>query len=46
MVILKMNEIARNYKDDLTDRSFNNQQQSKMSKKRKKKENENKEQKK
>ena len=27
-----MNEIARNYKDDLTNRSFNNQSQSKMSK--------------
>ncbi len=31
MVIKKMNEIARNYKDDLTNRSFNNQQQSHMS---------------
>ena len=30
MVILKMNEIARNYNDDLTKRSFNNQQQSHM----------------
>ncbi len=27
-----MNEIARNYNDDLTKRSFNNQSQSKMSK--------------
>lgn len=37
MVILKMNEIARNYKDGLTDRSFNNQSQSKMPRNKKKK---------
>lgn len=32
-----MNEIARNYNDDLTKRSFNNQQQSHLKKKKDKK---------
>lgn len=32
-----MNEIARNYNDDLTKRSFDNQSQSKMSKYKKSK---------
>ena len=32
-----MNEIARNYNDDLTKRSFNNQQQSHMTQQVKKK---------
>lgn len=32
-----MNEIARNYNDDLTKRSFNNQQQSHMTQQIKKK---------
>ncbi len=32
-----MNEIARNYNDDLTKRSFNNQHQSKMPKEKKEK---------
>lgn len=41
-----MNEIARNQKDDLTNRSFNNQRQSKMSVDKKKKNKRNKEQKK
>lgn len=34
-----MNEIARNYNDDLTKRSFNNQQQSHMTHQIKKKNN-------
>lgn len=34
-----MNEINRNYNDDLTKRSMNNQQQSHMSRLRKKKQN-------